>query len=118
MMTTTRVRILATGALLAGASSLFAQAHDAAPAPKAPPVALTEVVVRNNAAFARTETVEVQSKDIPGLAKIADLAKVHVANAATGKEVLAQGVDTNGDWDDDVLVFQVELAAKATARFN
>jgi len=118
MMNTPRVRSLAALALLVGARSLFAQAPAAASAPKAAPVALTEVVVRNDAAFARAETVEVKSADIPGLAKITDLAKVHVVNAATGREVLAQGVDTNGDYDDDVLVFQVEIAAKATARFN
>src|SRR6185436_13812754 len=39
-------------------------------------------------------------------------------NAATGREVLSQGVDTNGDYDNDVLVFQVEFAAKASARFR
>lgn len=113
-----RMRFLAAGALLTGASSLFAQGAAPGPAVKPPPATLTEVVVRNTAAFARTETVEVGIKDIPGLAKIADLGRVHVANTATGREVLSQGVDTNGDYDDDVLVFQVELAAKASARFR
>jgi hypothetical protein len=118
MMDTPGVRSFSTLALLALASPLFAQASAGAAPPRVAPVVLTEVTVKNDAAFARTETVEVRSTDIPGLAKIADLAKVHVENAATSKEVLAQGVDTDGDYDDDVLVFQVELAAKSSARFR
>jgi unsaturated rhamnogalacturonyl hydrolase len=117
MMNTTRLRSFMAGLALSATCPIFAQAP-AGPAPKPAPAVLAEVTVRNDADFARTETVEVKSADIPGLAKISDLAKVHVEDAATGKEVLAQGVDTNGDYDDDVLVFQVELPAKASARFR
>ncbi len=110
-------RLLAAASLtLAAASSLFAQA--AAGQAKPEPALLAEVAVRNDAAFARRETVEVGMKDIPGLAKPADLRRVRVALASTGAEVLAQGVDTNGDYDDDTLVFQADLAPKTTVRFR
>lgn len=100
--------------LLGFAGGAYAQASPASPAV---PVTLAEVSVRNDASFARTETVEIAAKDIPGLAKPADLGRVHVSDAA-GRSVLTQGVDTNGDYDDDTLVFQVDLQAKATARFS
>lgn len=110
-------RPLAAASLtLAAAGSLFAQA---APGPaKTEAALLAEVAVRNDAAFARRETIEVGIKDIPGLAKPADFRRVRVALASTGTEVLAQGVDTNGDHDDDTLVFQADLAPRATVRFR
>jgi hypothetical protein len=113
-------RRLAAVVVLTAASSLFAQtpAPAAAPKPAVPaPVNLTDVVVRNDAAFARTETVEVRIADIPGLPKPADLVRVHVLSAAN-REVLAQGVDTDGDYDDDTLVFQATIPAKGSARFS
>jgi hypothetical protein len=113
MITKSLAPSLSAAVLIAAAASLHAQA----PSAPAAPAPLIEVAVTNPSAFARTEMVEVPYKQIPGLAKIADLAKVHVISAA-GKEVLAQGVDTNGDYDDDVLVFQAELGPNASARFK
>ena len=106
--------------LLAFAQPGFSQGHApaAAPAVKAAPVAVGEVVVKNDAAFARREMVEVSLKDLPGVPKPADLVRVRVTNAATGVELMAQPVDTNGDWDDDQLVFQADLAPKSTSRFK
>lgn len=112
----TSARFLAAAGLLAAAGSLFAQTAPAAAKPG--PVLLAEVTVRNDAAFTRRELVEVGIKDIPGLAKPADLEKVHVALAATGAEVLSQGMDTDGDYDDDTLVFPVDLPAKGAATFR
>lgn len=117
-MTRMGARRLAAAAVFAAASSLFAQAPAPSAVAKPAAVAFLHVVVHNDATFARTETVEVGIKAIPGLAKPADLGRVHVVSAATGREILSQGVDTNGDYDDDTLVFQVEIAAKATARFS
>lgn len=110
-------RLLAAASLsLAAAASLFAQT--ASPRPKPEPVALADVSVRNDAAFARRETIEVGIKDIPGLARPADMEKVHVVLASNGALILSQGVDTNGDYDDDTLVFQADLPAKTTLKFR
>lgn len=109
--------LAAVSVTLAAAASLHAQAP-AAPKPKPSPVVLAEVAARNDAAFARRETIEVGIGDIPGLAKPADLEKVQVTLASTGAAIPSQGVDTNGDYDDDTLVFQADLPAKATVRFR
>jgi hypothetical protein len=101
-------------ALIAGASASYAQSPATANAPKT----VAEVVVRNVADFSRTETVEVGIQDLTGLAKPADLARVHVTDAASGSAVLAQGVDTDGDYDDDTLVFQATVGPRASARFR
>ena len=106
--------------LLAFAQPGFSQGHapDAAPAAKAALVVLAEVSVKNDAAFARREMVEVSLKDLPGVPKPVDLVRVRVTNSATGVELMAQPVDTNGDWDDDQLVFQADLAPKSTSKFK
>jgi hypothetical protein len=84
----------------------------------AQPVTLAEVIVKNDAPFARREMIEVGAKDLPGVAKPADFVRVRVTNVATGAEVVAQPVDTNGDYDDDQVVFQADLAANSTSRFR
>lgn len=106
--------LLSAIALLAAASASYAQA----PASVAAPKGVAEVVVRNDTDFSRTETVEVGIKDLKALAKPADLARVHVTDAASGRSVLAQGVDTDGDYDDDTLVFQATVGPKSSARFR
>ena len=108
--------LAAAGLTLAAASSVLAQAAPAKAKPE--PVVVAEVTVRNDAAFSRRETVEVGIRDIPGLSKPADLERVHVAQASTGAEILSQGMDTNGDYDDDTLVFQADLSANASVTFR
>jgi len=111
-------RLLAAVSLVLAAASL-APAQAPPPSPTRPAlVALTEVAIRNDAPFARTEIVELGIKDMPGLAKPADIERIHVVNAATGAEVVSQGVDTNGDYDDDTLVFQVTMGARTAARYR
>ncbi len=105
---------LSAVALFAGAGASYAQAPAAVAAPKT----VAEVVVRNDADFSRTEIVEVAVKDLKALAKPADLARVHVTDATSGRSVLAQGVDTDGDYDDDTLVFQATVGPKSSARFS
>ena len=117
-MTPIHTRILAAVVSFIAAGSLGAQTTPSGAPSKPAPAALAEVVVRNDAAFARREIVEVRSADIPGLAKPADLERVHVTPASGGPEILAQAMDTNGDYDPDTLVFQIDLAAKATVRFQ
>lgn len=106
---------LAAALLLAAAAKLPAQTETAAgPAG----VALAEVVVRNDAAFARRETIEVTLGSLPGVGKPADLRRVRVRDEATGQELLAQAMDTDGDYDEDTLVFQADLARGGTHRFS
>lgn len=111
-MKVSRIPLLAVIAFLTGAGATYAQA------PAAAPLTVAEVVVRNDADFPRTETIEVGIKGLKGLAKPADLARVHVTDAASGRGVLAQGVDTDGDYDDDTLVFQATVGPKSNARFR
>jgi len=108
-----------SNAHLFAAVLLAASSHaQTAPAPRPAAVALAAVVVRNDAAFARRETIEVSLKSLPGVGKPADLRRVRVRDEATGQELLAQAMDTDGDYDEDTLVFQADLARGATARFN
>ncbi len=113
-MNASRTPLLSALAILLAASASYAQK----PATVAALNSVAEVVVRNDTDFSRTETVEVGIKDLKGLAKPADLARVHVTDAASGRSVLAQGVDTDGDYNDDTLVFQVTVGPKSSARFR
>ena len=112
----TNARLFAAVIGFTAAGSLSAQTQ--MPAAAKPSVSLAEVVVRNDAAFPRREVVEVKAKALAGLERPAELERVHVYSEAAGPEVLAQSMDTNGDYDDDTLVFQVDMAAKSTARFR
>jgi len=62
------------------------------------------------------ETVAVPSGSAPGL-RAEDLAKVAVVDEATGRPVLSQAVDSDGDGAHDVLVFQADFAAGETKKF-
>ena len=62
------------------------------------------------------ETVAVPSGTASGLSA-ADLAKVAVLDEATGKPVLSQAVDSDGDGTYDLLVFQADFAPRETRRW-
>ncbi len=62
------------------------------------------------------ETVAVPSGAAPGLSA-ADLAKVAVVDEATGKALLSQAVDSDGDGKHDLLVFRADFAAGETRRY-
>ena len=72
----------------------------------------------NTLQLARYETLELPAKDLVPVGE-SDLAKLHVADA-TGKELLAQAVDT--DYDDlhkpDTLIFQASFAPGETKTFT
>lgn len=83
--------------------------------------AQTELTVTavNKLKIARpNETIEVTAKDLASLAE-KDLTKLHVRDSS-GKEVLAQSVDT--DYDDyrkpDILIFQTDFAPGQTKTFT
>lgn len=69
----------------------------------------TRVVVRNDLAIARpSETIEVRAP--------LDLARVHVFDGP--REVLAQGLDLDGDGTFESLIFQADLPAKSEKTFE
>jgi hypothetical protein len=77
------------------------------------------VTVRNALDVARpAETVVLTASAIRGAMAVEDLRTVHVTDAATGKEVLAQPVDNNDDGVFEEVVFQADLGARATRTFT
>jgi hypothetical protein len=64
-----------------------------------------------------SETVEVGLASLPGLGAD-DLPRLVVVDTATGRELLAQAVDSDGDADFDLLVFQADFAPRATRTFR
>jgi hypothetical protein len=62
------------------------------------------------------ETIAVPSGTAPGLSP-AELSKTAVVDEATGRTLLSQAVDSDGDGKHDLLVFQADLAAGETRRF-
>jgi len=92
----------AAGVLLAAGPLLAAEAR----------LAVTNPLDRPRAA----ETVAVPAGTASGLSP-ADLAKAAVVDEATGKAVLAQAVDADGDGTVDLLVFQADFGPKETKRF-
>jgi hypothetical protein len=88
-----------------------------APLPAAGPGAV--VTVKNALDLARpVETIVLGREVIRKALPAEDLRTVHVTDDATGKEVLAQAVDTNDDGVFDEVVFQADVAANATRAFS
>jgi pectinesterase len=85
--------------------------------PAAAPVAL--VTVKNALDIARpSETIVLTASAIRQAMPVEDLRTVHVADAASGAEVLAQPVDTNDDGVFDEVVFQTDMGPRATRTFT
>ena len=115
IVTSRRARVLTVWALLTAAPSLWAQT----PKPPTPPGDLGRLVVRNDSAIARKgEVVEISLASLGAAFKSADLVRVRVRDASTGRDVLVQPMDLTGDHDDDALAFQVDLAANTSAEFK
>jgi hypothetical protein len=65
-----------------------------------------------------TESVEVTAAALAGLVAPADLVRLAVSDGRTGREVLSQAVDEDGDGTFDRLVFQAEFAPGETREFT
>ncbi len=98
-------------AAVAAGSFLFAlSAFGAEP----PAVAVT---VHNDLAFARSsETVELTAAQLAPLG--GDLTRVHVFEKASGREVLAQTLDLDGDGTAESLIFQTDVPANGQRSFE
>jgi hypothetical protein len=79
--------------------------------------AMGTVTAVNTLLFARPgQTIELSTKDLAALGE-KDLARIHVKDA-TGKELLCQAVDTDGDYTPDQVIFQADFAAGQTQTFT
>jgi len=114
---TRRSRSLTSLCALAALTTLLLVAVLAQPVPAAGPSAT--VTVKNPIALARpSETIVIAAAAIKAALTVDDLRKVHVTDAASGKEVLAQAIDLNDDGTFDQLIFQADLAVNATRTFT
>jgi len=85
--------------------------------PAAAPGAL--VTVKNALEIARpSETIVLAASTIRGAMAVEDLRTVHVTDPASGKEVLAQPIDTNDDGVFEEVIFQADLGPRATRTFT
>ena len=86
--------------------------------PSAQQTELSVTVVNKLKLARQNETIELTVRDLASLAE-KDLTKLHVRDSS-GKEVLAQSVDT--DYDDlhkpDILIFQADFKPGETKRFT
>ena len=77
----------------------------------------TRIAVKNTLDLPRTgETVAVPSGTASGLSP-AELSKTAVVDETTGKAILSQAVDSDGDGKHDLLVFQADFAAGETRKY-
>jgi hypothetical protein len=101
---------------LVAPTALLLVAVLAQPVPAAGPAAT--VTVKNPIALARpSETIVLDAAAIKAALTVDDVRKVHVTDAAAGKEVLAQAIDLNDDGTFDQVIFQADLAPNATRTF-
>ena len=77
------------------------------------------VTVKNALDLARpSETIVLTGSAIRGAMAVDDLRTVHVTDASSGTEVLAQPIDINDDGVFDEVVFQADIGARATRTFT
>ncbi len=62
------------------------------------------------------ETIEVSAAQLSALGE-KDLTRIHVKDAS-GRELLCQAVDTDGDYTPDIVIFQADFAPGETKRFE
>ncbi|HKW18873.1 MAG TPA: DUF4861 domain-containing protein [Terriglobales bacterium] len=77
------------------------------------------VTVRNPSGIARpSETISVPASKLKQAMSIEDIRRVHVRDSGSGKELLTQAVDDDGDGKYDELIFQTDLAPNETRKFE
>ena len=109
--------LLGCAGLLAGGAAPARAAEP--PARAAEPGASFRLVVTNTLDAARAgETVELRAERLAPRVKREELPRLHVTDTASGREVLAQAVDEDGDGTPDLLVFQADFAAHGAREFT
>lgn len=81
----------------------------------APPSGLTVKAVNNLDKPRASQTLELTVQDLAPLGE-KDLRKIHVTEA--GKELLVQAVDSDGDTNADLLLFQADFAPRESKTFK
>ncbi len=100
----------------AGATVSRAAEHAAAPAAPVSPIRLT--VTSTLDAPRAAETVELRADALAARVKREELSRLQVWDAGTGRELLAQAVDEDGDGTPDLLVFQADFPARGSREFT
>jgi hypothetical protein len=104
---------------VAGLAATYPALHGQAPARRAATQQPAAVVVSNPMDLARTaETVTLPGTDVQRVLKADDLRRVHVRDAATGRDVLTQAVDVNDDGKFEELIFQVDIGPRQRKEFG
>jgi len=71
----------------------------------------------NRLPFARpSQTIELTARQLAGLGQI-DLGRIHVKDAS-GKELLCQALDSDGDYNPDMVIFQADFDPGQTRTFG
>lgn len=79
--------------------------------------AMGTVTAVNKLQFARPgQSIELSANDLAALGE-KDLTRIHIKDA-TGKELLCQALDTDGDYTPDQVIFQADFAAGQTQTFT
>jgi Domain of unknown function (DUF4861) len=77
------------------------------------------VTVRNPTNLTRSnETIALEAATLRRLLPVDDIRRVHVRDLQSGKDLLTQAVDTNGDRTYDQLIFQTDLRPNETKKFS
>ncbi|HEX7895033.1 MAG TPA: DUF4861 family protein [Terriglobales bacterium] len=77
------------------------------------------VTVRNPINVARpSETISLHAADLKQTLSVDDIRRVHVRDEKSGKDLLTQAVDDDGDGKYDELLFQTDLAPNETRKFD
>lgn len=76
------------------------------------------VTVRNPTSFARAnETVTLDASALRRLLSVDDVRRVNVRDLQSGRDLLTQAIDANGDGHYEQLIFQTNIAPRETKKF-
>ncbi len=85
----------------------------------APAAGKVVVTVSSDLALARpSETVTLDAREVARALATDDVRKVHVTDQSSGKELLTQAIDLDGDDQADQLLLQLDLAPRETRRLT
>jgi pectinesterase len=76
------------------------------------------VTAKNELEMARpNETIELTAKGVSGHVPSSDWQKIHVTERTSGRELVSQSIDMNGDGVSDVFLFQADFNARESKSF-
>jgi len=76
------------------------------------------VTVKSELEISRpSETIELAAKDISSYVPPSNWEKIHVTEKISGRELVSQSVDMNGDGTPDLFLFQADFYARESKSF-